>query len=100
MAPQMGCSLETPDLGTFTEQKVHICKLQTCRDVGKELTVDSRHNDGPHQLRVSGAFPVQSDAAGPDLPGSAVDGVEGVCRTDAVHHCPVFPIIWIHCQHL
>lgn len=62
------------------------------------LTVHGRDDDGPHEGRVPrvGALPVQGDSARADFPRAAVDGVEGVPRTDGVHHCPVLPVVVVH----
>lgn len=53
-----------------------------------------------HCVLGVGALPVQGYPTGADLPCAAVDGVEGVFWTDAVNHCPIIPIVGVHCQHL
>ena len=66
------------------------------------LTVDSWDYDGPHECCIPGvgAFPVQGYPTGSDLPCTAANGVERVFWTDAVHHCPIFSIVRVYCQHL
>lgn len=63
------------------------------------LTVHGRDDDGSHEGCVLwvGTLPVQGDTARADLPRAAVDGVEEVTGADGVHHCPVFPIVGVHC---
>lgn len=66
------------------------------------LTVRSWDDNGPHECCVpgAGAFPVQGYSTGPDLPCTAVDGVERVFWNYTVHHCPIYPIVRVNCQHL
>lgn len=62
------------------------------------LTVGSRDNDGPHKLCGAGVLTlsVQHRPTGADLPGVAVDGVEGVLWIYRVDHRPIITIIRVH----
>lgn len=66
------------------------------------LTVSDRHHNPPHELgflRV-GVLAVQEDAGGADLARGAVEAVELVGGSDAVHHRAVLPQVRVNGHHL
>lgn len=70
--------------------------------VGWKLTVGDGHHDPAHELRLLhvGILPVQQHARGADLARGAVEAVEFVGGTDAVHHRAVLPQVWVDSHHL
>lgn len=75
-------------------------KRRSGTEVG--LTVSDRHHDPPHELGLLGigVLPVQQHAGGADLARGAVEAVELVGGSDAVHHCPVLPQVRVDGHHL
>lgn len=66
------------------------------------LTVGDRHHNPPHELGLLGVgvLPVEQDAGGADLARGAVEAVELVGGSDAVHHCAVLPQVRVDGHHL
>lgn len=66
------------------------------------LTVGDGHHDPPHELGLLGVgvLAVQEDAGGADLARGAVEAVELVGGSDAVHHRAVLPQVWVDGHHL
>jgi len=66
------------------------------------LTVGDRHHDPPHELGLLGigVLPVEQDTTGADLACGAVEAVELVGWSDAVHHRAILPQVRVNCHHL